>query len=366
MINILQAPGAFYPAYNDSYLTFTTTFTEDDRAVVKITGTPYQFTIYPDTTGEYLFNLKNLITTLINTNKFRDNLSVGGAGWLFADSNPYKSIDVEIIAYGDDASESVINTYTFTKGVKQYGDSQFTNPYQLLLPSEDGINYYLRYFEGYPFDFTFRELKVNDSVVFYNKRTEQGTTAFVAGNNSPYRVVIDKCNTNWHSAGVLTLPEMLSRIDIKVGGVVKTSVDITKEAARPGTYLKWFNSDGSYSYWLFNNWYKEEHNGKEIDRLSTNNFTNVFSNTQGYTSISGKEGESTLKLKTSVNEEEMKHLISLITSPMVQMWSEKEPFTNGKWIDVKVQSNNLTYNSKKYRNQVTIDIELPEVNTQLL
>ena len=365
MINIQQEPTAFYPAYNDSYLNFSTTFTENDRAVVVLDGS-YQFTVFPDPQGNYIFNMREIVKALINSTQFRDNLNSSVSGWGFSDSSLYKEITVDITAYGDDTSESLSKVYSFNKAVKQFGDKLLLNPYQLMLPSKDGINYSLTYFEGYPMEIPFRYLNTTDSITLYNQRTEQVSTAFVPSVNSPYRLFIDKGMTNWHSAGVLELPDMMSRLDIRAAGVTKATIELTKKADMCGKYLKFFNADGSYSYWLFHQWFKQTHTGGEIDRVSTNNYSNVFGNSEGLTKVSGKAGSNTMRLKTAVTEAEKNHIISLFTSPLVQMWSADEPYQDGKWLDIKVISRGFTYANKKTHNQIEVEIELPEVITQIL
>ena len=363
MIHFNLQPTAFYPVFNDSYLSFLTDYTEDSRAVISVEG--FQFTIYPDNEGNYLFNLREVAKAIVNTNRFRDSVGIP-QGWTATDSELYKEITVDITAYGDGSSESTSAVYSFNKAVRQYGDELQTNPYQIMLPSKDGINYSLTYFEGFPLDITFRYVNSGTQLKLKNNRTNQVSQLFTPTLSGPYRLFIDKSLTNWQMGNVLDIPDMTNRVDVMVGTAVKTSLEITKHAARCGKYLKWFNADGSYSYWLFHQWYKQDHAGKEIDRISTNNFNNIYSNSQGLTTVMGKAGESGLKLKTLVTEEEKNHLISLITSPMVQMWSKEEPFSDGEWLDVKVVSNGFTYSNKKSRNQLSVDIELPEVNTQLL
>ena len=364
-IQISQQPTPFYPSYNNSFIKFTTGLGENDRAVLLLNNT-YQFTIFPDSNGNYLFNMREVAKVLINPNEFKDELDATGVSWGFSDTSLYVEIPVEITAYGNDTEETSTVTYSFVKSVKQYGNKELTNPYQLMLPSEDGLNYKMTYFEGYPFEIPFRYLSTTDSITIKNLRTEQVSQVFTPTQDAPYRLFIDKGTSNWNGGGVLEIPDMMSRLDILETGIVKTSIELTKKQNECGKYLKWFNADGSYYYWLFHQWYKQDYTGKEIDRVSTNNFSNIYGNQEGITKSSGKSGGSSIKLKTIVTEAEKNNLVSLITSPFVQLWSEETPYQNGRWINIKVLSNGFTYANKKTRNQISIDIELPEVNTQTL
>ncbi|MEX2402646.1 MAG: hypothetical protein WD625_00870 [Balneolales bacterium] len=385
-INITQEPQAFYPAYNDCFLKFDTTFTLDDRAVIEIidgTTVLYRFTIFPDNAGNYLFNLKEIVRAMVNTNQFKDGLDYSQAGWGFIDESLYTEITVAYTAYGDGSVATVEKVYSFNKAVKQFGDPLLTNPYQLMLPSQDGLNYALTYHEGFPLEIPFRYVQgsisttvdngdgtttttYSNEITIKNNRTQEIAGPFRPSKSAPYRLFIDKGLTNWDSTGVMAIPDMLNRMDILVDGVVQTSIDVTKKASEAGRLVKWMNADGSYSYWLFQRWTKQTHEGKEIDRIGTNNYSNVYGNNEGFTKITGKSGGSGLELNTIVTEDEKNHLISLVTSPNVELWSQECPYTDGKWLSVKVLTKGFTYSNKKSRNQIKVEIELPEINSQIL
>lgn len=362
-ITITKEPTDFYPAFNQSYIQFNTDFQINNQANIKIDNT-YNFTIYPSPNGQYLFNLKHIVSSLINGNKFRDNVDLSSA-WGISDGSLYLSVPVEITAFSDSSSETLNKTYTFYKGVKQVGDREFNNANQILLPSDDGLNFYVKYFEGFPLDFTLRYISSGDTVQIRNKNTEE-TTTLTATEDNPYRIVLDNGEFNLNTSNRLSIPDLENILEIKVNGALKNKLTLKKESLRDGTYLKWFNSDGSYSYWLFNRFYKDEYAASEVDRLGTNNFNNIYGQTQGNTAISGKELERGRSLKTQVNEVEFNHLKSLISSPLVQMWNTNNPYEISDWIDVKVISRKISNNSKRHVKQVDIEIELPEQNTQFI
>jgi hypothetical protein len=362
-ITITKEPTEFYPAYNESYILFSTDYTVDNRAFILVDN-EYPFSIYPNQNGEYLFNLKHIASALINTNKFRDNIDYN-SGWSYSDDSLFLSLSVSITVYGDSANESINKEYTFSKAVKQVGDINFSNPYQLLLPSNDGLNYNLKYFEGFPLDVGFRYINNAELISIRNERTEGVTQNFI-GTGSPFRLVIDTGLTNWNVANILKMPDLLNPLKIRVGGVERTSLNIDKQEMRNGIYLKWFNSDGGYSYWLFNRFFKSDYKSGEIDRVGVNNFNNIYNQNQDKTAITGKELEKSLTLKAQLSETEFNHVKSLISSPLVQMWSSQEPYQDGEWLDVKVTNRGLSNNSKQYIKQVEIDIEFPEQNTQFI
>ena len=375
-IIFLKEPSNLAPAYNDTFLHFKTTNSiSDHRAELEIGG--YTFTIYPDLQREYLFNLKSVVSALINIEKFRDtdhyiNDGIPENDWWRSDNNLHKDVIVKFTVWGNDSfygensfyKES--KTYGFTKAVRQYGDKQYPNKTQLMLPSKDGLNYHLTYFEGFPCDITFQTIATNEVIYFLNNRTQQQSPDYVGFSNNPHRFTFDNGMSNVHLRGDLDLPDMVNDLGIYASGVKKTSLNVKKVAARCGTHLKWFNADGSYSYWLFNQFYKQDYAGETLEVIGNNYFENIYNNNRGTIAITGKNGEQSLKLTTLADEHEKEHLVSLVTSPMVQMWSAQEPFSDGEWIDVIVTSKGFEYASKRDYNRINVTIQLPPVQTQFL
>lgn len=362
MITISQEIPNFYPAYNESYIKFSTDFSENSKANINVGA--YTFTIYPSPNGSYMFNLKHIVTALINDNKFRDNISFVNIGGV-SDPSLYLSLTVEITAFSNSGSETITKDYTFTKAVKQAGDVNYSNPNQLLLPTPDGSNYHLKYFEGFPLDFGFRYVNSGDVITVTNKSTEQVATFNVTQTGS-HRLIIDNASENWNNDNILAMPDLLNPLQIRVNGTLRNTLNLNKQPLKEGVYLKWFNSEGGYSYWLFNKFYKTDYSTDEIDRISTNNFTDIYSQKQGTTVISGKALDKSQTLKTQVNEIEFEHLKSIVSSPLVQMWTRQDPYSVGEWIDVKVISRGLSNNTKRYIKKVEVEIELPEQNSQFI
>jgi len=75
-ITFTKEPEGIYPAYNDSFIEFSSDLADDNKA--EITLYPVDiftrvFVIYPDTDGKYLFNLKEAVKVIFNANGFSDS-----------------------------------------------------------------------------------------------------------------------------------------------------------------------------------------------------------------------------------------------------------------------------------------------------
>jgi hypothetical protein len=60
-------------------------------------------------------------------------------------------------------------------------------------------------------------------------------------------------------------------------------------------YLKWFNANGGYSYWLFDKFYSDTTSTKTIDEI-VGKYDNL-KNVNSFSTITGKEANATYKIQ---------------------------------------------------------------------
>ena len=362
MISFEQSPTGVLPAYNDHYLIFSSDI-QDEYAIINVGVS--EFKIFPDLEGKYYFNIKKIVQTLINTNKFRDNLDVSTPNvWGFVDNSLYSKVTINISVHGDNIQESTSKVYEFIKSVNQAGDDENTNNYAVLLPSEGGNSYNVSYWEGFPFDFTIKRPSKDDVITLYNHNNNSTTPQLTPNATSSYRIILDKVFSNVMDDGFLPMLPITNRIDIRKAGVVQSTVNIKRKNQDCGVYLKWFNSQGGYSYFLFEQFFQDSTKTKLGDFIGSNNFKGVYDDNTGPLILSGKEATRVLNVKTMADLEDINHLRSLIMSPHVQMWSSTEAYSQARWIDVTIDSKDFGHFNKKYKNEIRCSIELPEINTQ--
>ena len=367
-ISITDEPTGIYPAYNDSYIKWTSSLAGDYKTEISIAGLTQTFTVYPNLSGEYLFNLKYAVQRLINNGTFKDLDTTYPIGYFEAYLYGTLELTATLVDYGTaGAGDASVNVYSFIRGVKQIGEVVHTNQYQLMHPSTNGIDYALTYFEGYPFSFEIARVDVGDFTIIRNLNTGDAVTPFVALSTASQRVYIDKSEgLDWTSASYLPLTDTKNRLEIEVNSIVRTNLVVKK---RPtdcgGVYIKWFNADGGYSYWLFDEFWKENIGGSDEGFINSNSFENVGSQVSKNQSI-GRSASKSLQVKSKqLDNNETKHLESLMLSPAVQMWSFTEPYQDGKFIDVTI-SGSLNFSTKKQLNEVSLTIVLPELQTPML
>jgi hypothetical protein len=127
-----------------------------------------------------------------------------------------------------------------------------------------------------------------------------------------------------------------------------------------GTYLKWLNSFGGWSYWLF---YKGNENlqTKELGVLN-NDFNNLEDTVSPAISL-GTESQNTISLlQEGITKDEMLLLRDLLDSAKVYMFTGIA-FTQSSdkdWVEVIVKAGNFRLsNAREKLNNLSVTIELP-------
>ena len=324
----------------------------------------------------FYFNFKEYITSLINTNNFKDlvnpvldieapnSFSYEGFGFF---KNP---VTIRII-FTDTTNESVTKSLRFLASVEQL-DSYKKNEVQtgentILSPLavETNNHYYVKYWEGYPFDVSFLQTNyptlIDVDIVLTNLNNLLSYT-FTTANNIT-RLFF--CDGNTDESLNDLLPIALGQNEIQW---LDKFLIIDKQDVCEGVYLKWYNNYGGFNYWKFDNIFKKAVSTKSIGEIVTDfdNLNETFSNT----SEVGKAGIEKIQVNTdSLTDNELRLLKPLLTSPKVYLFVN-QPFaraTANDWLEVKITS--TSYAVRNYKEQpvaLSFDIEMPDLYTQNL
>jgi len=365
-----KEPSGIYPGYNDSFIEFNSDISGALKAEINASPSslfPNPFSIFPDSEEKFVFNLKEIVKTVFNTQGFKDfnffdNAFAASISGLYL----LQSLSIEVFSEGG-LSETVFKDYEFFKSVKQVEELIFSNPFQLLSKTENGVDFYMTYFEGFPFHFDIQRVQytLDKKIVLKHKGTSIESNPFSPTLTGAFRINVDLSDgENFTSKSILPLIEGLNHIEIKEDGEFKTNVFLKKKKACDGIYLKWWNGQGGFSYWLFDEFYKESVKGKNIDLIGSNEFNNV-GNLNNYLTSIGKKGQRNLKVKTKANEKESEVLRSLFVSPFIQIYTSKKANVKGRFINVEIEDT-YEFNNKKGMNEFSLTIDLPELITARL
>lgn len=368
-ITITKQPSGIYPAYNDSFVQFTSDVAGNSRA--EITALPTEifskpFSVFPDLDGVYTFNLKEIAKTILNGKDFEDKnyfedafyKSISGLYLL-------QNITIEVFAGG--TSETITNNYEFFKSVKQIEEVIFSNPFQILSNSKNGIDYNLTYFEGFPFAFDIQRVihVLGKQITVKNVNTGLTSSVMTTNENGAFRFNVDKGDgSNWTASNFLPLMTGINKLEIYEDGIFKTNLALRKRTVCNGIYLKWFNADGGYNTFLFQEYFTEEIDAKDIDFVGANEFLNVGELDSSVKSI-GKQAARGLRIRAKLNASEIETIKSLYVSPLVQMYTSKLENVKGKFINVGIEGK-LNANNKLGNNEIVLNVVLPEMITAKL
>ena len=356
----------FNPAYNDSYIEFTTDLTgvTPMATITLSTGEVFKIQGY---SHKYFFNFKNIITSKINQNNFKDLLIPNLYTSSIYDDNTLTYTLTFTIAID---TLSLTKSYKFTKNVEQligYNDKiNSSNSIKILLPSRNNIDYYLPYFEGFPLDFAINGLINTDTFFIKNQSTFNQSDTITVTTDKAKRIYVSDGANNEFLTNVIGLSSTINKCEIYTNGLFKANLQIKRNESRCGVYLKWFNSAGAYSYWLF------EQVSNNITTSTIDEISSVDNNLQfliGDSQITGKKGERKLNITTNFKQYEQDYISDILTSPFVQMYIYNEPFrqmTPYSFINVKVSDGSMKFQSKNSNYKMSIVLELPNITTQTL
>lgn len=364
-------------AYNNNIVEFNS-----DSALeaisADITGLGIIAKVYPRPDGSFYFNFLDYITAEINTKNFADDLQYNlvdadFTSFIYDVTNGcYKEGVVTFkINFIDTTSESTTRLLHFLSGVNQlenYKKNQILfaeNPFAILAPVQNRSNNicYLKYWEGYPFEFSFHS-EIETAINLKN------TT-----NGLDYDVTpISKVNSLFLSDGridvtledFLPLVNGINKLEFSAEALpANVNLIIDKADSECGVYIKFLNSLGRWTYWLFSHKHYRNRNSKSLTEMD-NDYYNL-EDTISPTIQSGKSSGETIKCAYERLNEMQKILLDEISdSPKVLMFTG-ERFSKANindWMEVNLKTSSFPiYDHSKYLYNAYLEFELPSRNT---
>jgi len=369
-------------AFNNNVVRFTTDVTDKIILKAEITLDAEVITIYPSPDNVFYFNFKEYVTPRVSQSQFVDTINpeldasdvatftYQGNGW-FTDNVLFK------IIFTDTTSETANRDLFFLNGVEQLqnykrNETQQTGTVIFLTPLQPLTNnkYYVKYWEGYPFDISILR-KDNESFFTLLNTTNLLDYVFDAKDTITRLFFCDgSTDETINDLLPIALGENVIRISQTTEPTVYTDLYLTidKQDVCAGVYVKWLNNYGGYSYYKFDNFYQQTVSTKSIGELNRD-FENL-SNTFSATTEIGKTANDRLVVNTDLlTDNERVLLQSMFTSPKIYLFTG-EPFARASvndWVEVKLTTpNNVIRNYKKQAPTFTFEFELPDYYTQTL
>jgi len=365
-ITILKEPKDITEGYNDAYLIFsgTTVINEvPDYAEIMVDAFNRPFKLYPDTNGVFQFNLKELVKVYFNDSEsgFEDDSTPPATSFHQLRTDKYLQLVVSISVIGESSNDNLSRTYEFFKSVRQVGEPINNNLLQILHNTEDGTDYNITYFEGYPFYFELQKVE-NDSIKIVNLGTTDEVTLSAITEVGTLEVWVDRSNENWNSENYLPLINGNNRLEIYQNNVFRNNLNIKMKTNQCGVYLKWLNNKGGYSFFLFEEFFRTTVTGRSLGAITRNSFLNRDENPKSSSFSAGVSVRNRMTLQALVDKNELKMIQELAYSPSIQMYTSTTPYVNGEFITVTINGS-INNRTKSYWEEVKLTIDLPEQNT---
>ena len=354
-------------AYNNSVIEFYSDVDQENvKATIAIDALTFEATPSPD--DKYYFNFISIIKTLINANYFQDTIEPENENSIvYADDSLYKEIEATItVEFDDGTTDQTTINLSFIKAVDQEENYKrnLTNAQNstiaLLLPfiPESNQDYHATYFEGYPFDVA---LYSDADRTVTLKNTTTGLTSDVEVSKGVNRIFLSDGDNNFSVDEIIPLQVGINVISLSVDDTPLINLHLTKADSICGTYFKWFNDQGGWSYFLFHK-YDRTLTTKETESF-TKDFQNL-SNADDRFYDMGVESEYENKFfAMGITPVQMQLIEALKGSSKVYRYLNKR-YQTGKridWITDKIKPGKLrTFN--RIRN--TYDVQIETENTK--
>lgn len=369
-----------YMAFNNLIIRYgTTTTTTPVRS--EITGlTADAITLYPGPDGRFFFNFRPYVSALINTHNFEDTVQPQIDSTL-PDTFVYNVANrvflqrpVLIKVYVTDGADPETHSVTLSwlAGVQQLGDPFVFNSGDtyILSPFMAGTtnSYYLKYWQGYPFDIPFF---ASISGLTIKNETNLLEQEFPSLGGYGTRLFVSDGRTDESLEDLLPLAVGYNRLRIKRyedDSDKDPFIHIEKMPYSCGVYLKWLNAQGGYSYWLFEDTYSIDRATKSLGELDRDNAN--LGDTFARTTQIGKESADTLKVVAELlTENESRIVQGILDSPKIYLFTGK-PYAQSSyrhWVEVTLKTTSARIkNPREPLTNFAFDIELPVRYAQVL
>ncbi len=315
--NIQEVVKALFGNFNDSYdYDATDIMVYDDNLLLKLT----------------------VVLTAILTDETIENTTI--TAYALRSVHQIGSKDGEsMISF--DPTVFTTSVYSTQALVKFDGDYTRTVTYQR--------QQYLKVFKGYPFDLCLLD-KLTTDKISYELQFKDGSGVIDSANKTISAAASDKYLKRLiisDGAELITpFDDGISArlvLTTKIAGtpydtansIYQFEVDIVDEC---GIYLKWLNSEGGWSYYLFNKYYKIPMSAKSQGKI--NKYLDTMIGAIGNQTNIGQNLTTGIKINQRfLSKDEYIQLIEIASSPMVYLYNEAKgtQATSESWLEVIVE-----------------------------
>lgn len=359
--------------YNNNVVKF---YSNSAEVVLRceITFDANTITLFPSPDGLFYYNFKELLISEINQSNYADTLSPDldtsvVYNWI---TETYKNTEITFTIFlANDTTETAVRDVHWLSAYVQLRDYKQTYPADDLLVATPALlqkkitdsyfGYFVKYWAGFPFDITLFNntadvtITNNTNAISYLFNTTSIVNRFFFSDGR-----IDVSIEDY-------IPLQVGYNDLDFNGSFNLLVEKITSNCDTGHYIKWINSFGGWSYWLFDKG-NETVKTKE-DGFLFNDYENLEDTTSPLVSM-GKTSQNEIQLRAEALTENEKTLLSdLFESTKVYLFTGTQFSKNSfnDWMEVNlVQGTFKISNARGNQYNFNMAIELPANVTRSL
>lgn len=361
-------------SYNNNVLEFRGS-TDNEALYAELTfqGSTKRIFPYPDG-FTFFYNVLEWFSSIASSVGFTDDLDADLSDSIVYDwtskSILLGQLDIEIVYPEEIAgNESESLQLVFLNGVVQLID--FKNRFPLAIDinnvlvaspflNKNNRACFVKYWDGYPMDFS---IYSQGSETLNIQNTNTSEIFEIESPNIFNRVFISDGRTDLGLIEELFFDYGINNLNVIGINNFNILFDRVK-GCNDGNYIKWRNTLGGYSYWLFHKG-NQDRSIKDLGDLN-NDFNNILDTVSQSLNL-GKESEDTLTVaEYSMNEFESSLLVDILESPAVFLFTGQRYAKNNfnDWVQIKLKAGNKRVsNAKKESLNLELSFELPTRNT---
>ena len=359
---------------NNRIVEFTTDYTEPPFYCDITIGALAPVRLYPLPDNTFWFNFKNYLSSQLNDYADDVDLTVNSVDIDSFVKDWTKVLYNEDVVFNITFSDTTVETDTVTPYVLLGSEQPYNYKKGVTIDGNDSIilspiklssnnRHHLKYWNGYPFDIPYTMPR---GVTSQTQTIENLTNAIVSPDilfpQEVNRLVISDGDTTQSLELYLPLVVGYNELKFQSNGEPKSNfVELTKEPAGCGVYIKWLNQYGGYNYWLFNEFYRVDERTKSLGSIN-----NDFYNLEDTISQSKQLGKQSLDTWTIFSDDltpnDMNVVRGILTSPKVYLFTgirfAQNNFNDWLEVNLKTSSANIKQ-AREDKNEIKISIELP-------
>ena len=222
----------------------------------------------------------------------------------------------------------------------------------------------LTYFEGFPFDIAFYS-DADRSITIKNTRNEISQVYTVESGVN--RLFISDGVNSITTLNQIPLSIGINPLEFWIGTTLIFTINLEKKDVECGKYLRWFNKNGAYSYFLITTNYTTSTSSRTLATLEEREEN--MDQSSGNFFITGKDSSQSKQFLTQLlNRSQFTLLENIFRSPKVQLLN-KDRLTEVKeidWLNVSVKDGSINDESKRSSQRLPIIINMPKPYNQTL